>query len=162
MLDPAIAQANNLPVDSGAWVTAATTQPGQGSTGGASASEDPNADSSPGTDSDGEGSQGTDPNPQSSPGTDADGEGQAPAGQAPAGGAAQAGDAVVPGSPADKAGLQAGDIITAVDGTPVDTTHSLNQLIRGHVPGDVVRMDVLRNGQHVTITVTLGTRPANG
>ncbi len=162
MLDPAIAQANNLPVESGAWITASTTQSGQGSIGGASASEEPNAESSPGTDADGEGTQGTDPNPQSSPGPDADGEGQVPAGQAPAGGAARTGDAVIPGSPADKAGLQAGDIITAVDGTPVDATHSLNQVLRGHAPGDVVMTDVLRSGQHTTISVTLGTRPGNG
>ena len=161
-LDPAIAQANNLPVDSGAWITASTNQSGQGPTGGASASEDPNAEGSPGTDSDGEGTQGADPNAQASPGTDADGEAQVPAGQVPAGGAVQAGDAVIPGSPADKAGLEAGDIITAVDGTPVDATHPLNQVMRGHAPGDVVRMDVLRNGQHTTVSVTLGTRPANG
>ena len=161
-LDPAIAQANNLPVDGGAWITGSTTQSGQGSTGGPSASEEPNAASSPGADSDGEGSQGTDPTAQASPGTDADGKGQVPAGQPPAGGAGKAGDAVIPGSPADQARLQAGDIITAVDGTPVDATHSLNQLIRGHVAGDIVRMDILRNGQHMTVSVTLGTRPANG
>ena len=162
MLDPAIAKANNLPVDSGAWITASTTGSGQGSTGGAAASQDPNAQSGPGTEADGGGGQGSDPNAQSSPGTDADGEGQVPTGQAPAAGAAQAADAVIAGSPADKAGLQAGDIITAVDGTALDATHPLGKVMSRYAPGTTVSLDVLRNGQHTTVSVTLGTRPANG
>jgi membrane-associated protease RseP (regulator of RpoE activity) len=160
-LDPAIAQANGLPVDNGAWITASTAQANQGLNGGSSASQDPNAESSPGTDSDGEGSQGADPNAGSSPGTDTDGEGQGPAGQAPRNGVAQTGDAVIPGSPADQAGLRAGDIITAVDGTTLDATHRLDQVLGGYAAGDTVHMDVLRDGRHVTVSVTLGTRPAN-
>jgi membrane-associated protease RseP (regulator of RpoE activity) len=159
-LDPAIAQANNLPVDTGAWITASTAGSGNGSTSGSSASQDPNAESSPGTDTDGEGDQATDPSAESSPRTDADGESQAPAGQAPKGGA-QAGDAVVPGGPADRAGLRAGDIITAVDGTALDATHRLDQVLGGYAAGETVRLDVLRDGQPMTLSVTIGTRPAN-
>ena len=66
----------------------------------------------------------------------------------------------MPGSPADKAGLQAGDIITAIDGTTLDATHPLDLVMSQHAPGESVKLDVLRNGQTTQITVVLGTRPA--
>lgn len=65
------------------------------------------------------------------------------------------------GSPAASAGLQAGDVITALDGQQVDDTHPfLNMLIFDHKPGDKVQLTVDRNGQQVTLTVILGERPA--
>jgi S1-C subfamily serine protease len=64
-------------------------------------------------------------------------------------------------SPAAAAGLQAGDIITAIDGQKIDQDHSfINQLIFGHKPGDVVKLTVDRSGDEVTLSVTLGERPA--
>jgi S1-C subfamily serine protease len=69
-------------------------------------------------------------------------------------------DAIVPGSPAAQAGLQAGDIITAVDGTSLDATHPLDIVTSQLAPGTTVTLDVLRNGQTIKATVTLGTRPA--
>ena len=69
-------------------------------------------------------------------------------------------DAVVPGSPAEQAGLVAGDIITAVDGTAIDATHPFDLVMSQLAPGKTVTLDVLRGGQTTQVTVTLGTRPA--
>lgn len=67
---------------------------------------------------------------------------------------------IEPGSPADKAGIVTGDIITQVEGTPVTTDAPLlNQLI-AHKPGDEIKLTITRDGQTQTITVTLGKRPA--
>jgi serine protease Do len=63
------------------------------------------------------------------------------------------------GSPADTAGLKQGDIVTAIDDTKIDQTHSLTGLISQHQPGDKVELTVLRDGHTRHITVTLGTAP---
>ncbi len=68
---------------------------------------------------------------------------------------------VEPGSPAATAGLKAGDIITALDGQRVDVAHPLDMLLVTHSPGQTVELQVLRNGQQLTLKVTLGTRPAS-
>lgn len=65
--------------------------------------------------------------------------------------------AVVSGSPADKAGLKEGDIITKVDGTSVDSTHPFASLIAQHSVGDKVTLTYLRDGKEATVTVTLAT-----
>jgi len=69
--------------------------------------------------------------------------------------------AVIPGSPADKAGLRSGDIVTSVDGTALDAQHDLSTLILPHQPGDQIVLSVLRNGKSSEVTVTLGTFPTN-
>jgi 2-alkenal reductase len=64
------------------------------------------------------------------------------------------------GGPAAQAGLQSGDILTGMDGTAFsDQQPFLNRVLQ-HAPGDQVTLDVLRNGSHLQISVTLGTRPA--
>ncbi len=68
--------------------------------------------------------------------------------------------AVQPGSPAASAGLQEGDIVVAMDGQQIDATHSLRDLVLAHKPGDTARLDIQRNGQAFTVSVTLGARPA--
>jgi S1-C subfamily serine protease len=68
---------------------------------------------------------------------------------------------VVAGSPADEAGLQAGDIITAVDGLAVDDDNPLDLQVLRFAPGDAVTLDVLRDGESLELTATLGTRPAD-
>lgn len=68
---------------------------------------------------------------------------------------------VVPGSPADNAGLKVQDIITQVEGTNVDQTHSLTSLLSSHVPGDRVDLTVVRGSQTLHISVTLGTAPTS-
>jgi serine protease Do len=69
---------------------------------------------------------------------------------------------VTTGTPAETAGLQAGDVITAVDGVTIDSNHQfINEAIMNHKPGDTIKLTVDRNGQTQEITVTLGTRPAD-
>lgn len=66
------------------------------------------------------------------------------------------------GAPADTAGLQAGDVITAVNGVTIDGHHQfINEAIMDHKPGDTIKLTVTRNGQSQDISVTLGTRPAD-
>jgi S1-C subfamily serine protease len=77
----------------------------------------------------------------------------------------QQGDTVIvqldPSGPAADAGLQPGDVVTAVDGHQVTANEPLGNLIFDHKPGDSVRVTVDRNGSSQTVSVTLGTRPAN-
>ena len=70
-------------------------------------------------------------------------------------------DPVVAGSPADEAGLLAGDIITAVDGLAVDRDNPLDLQVLRFAPGDEVTLQVLRDGESVELAATLGTRPAD-
>ncbi|HSW40969.1 MAG TPA: trypsin-like peptidase domain-containing protein [Patescibacteria group bacterium] len=72
----------------------------------------------------------------------------------------QARDPVVADSPAAAAGLRDGDIITAVDGTEIDRDSPLDDVLTQFAPGRTVALDVLRDGAQVTLTLTLGTRPA--
>ena len=70
-------------------------------------------------------------------------------------------DPIRPNSPAAAAGLKDGDIITAVDGTAIDADSPLDDILTQYAPGRTVALEVLRDGQKQTITLTLGTRPAN-
>jgi S1-C subfamily serine protease len=68
---------------------------------------------------------------------------------------------VVPDSPAAQADLQRGDIIVAVDGQEVDQANSLTDLIRTHVPGDMVTLTIQRPAETAReVTVTLAANPA--
>ncbi len=68
--------------------------------------------------------------------------------------------AVKADTPASKAGLKAGDVITALDGTAVSTADDLTAKISAHQPGDKVTLSITRNGSTLKLDVTLGTRPA--
>ncbi|MDB5169595.1 MAG: putative HtrA2 peptidase [Candidatus Saccharibacteria bacterium] len=68
---------------------------------------------------------------------------------------------IVSGSPAEKAGLQEKDIITAVDGTKLDQTHSLLSLLGQHSVGDSIKLTVVRDGKTVTIDATLEAAPSS-
>jgi S1-C subfamily serine protease len=59
-------------------------------------------------------------------------------------------------SPAAEAGLQADDIVTAVNGEPVDAERTLRDRLFAYEPGDVVTLDVLRAGEALQIEATLG------
>jgi len=66
---------------------------------------------------------------------------------------------VIANSPADKAGLQIADVITAVDGTPIDANHRLADLVAQYQPGDSVKISIRRTGETKSISVTLGENP---
>jgi len=68
---------------------------------------------------------------------------------------------LVTGGPAQKAGLAVGDLIVTFDGKPVATADALSGLVQGRQPGDTVQVVVERNGSSRTVSVTLGTKPAN-
>ncbi len=68
---------------------------------------------------------------------------------------------VVAGSPAADAGLRDGDIIIAVEGTAIDADSPLDDILTQYAPGRAIALDVLRDGERVTLALTLGTRPAN-
>jgi S1-C subfamily serine protease len=74
---------------------------------------------------------------------------------------AQNGSAIFPGSPAEAAGLQEGDIIVAIDGEQIAPGSDLSMLIVTHAPGDTVTLRVLRDNSTSEIDVTLGQLPAN-
>jgi len=66
---------------------------------------------------------------------------------------------VTPGYPAEKAGIKAGDIITAFDGTAVETPLELFSRIITCSVGDEVTVSVNRDGQSMELTVTIGEKP---
>lgn len=68
--------------------------------------------------------------------------------------------AVVPGGPAAQAGVQEGDIITAINGKPVTSSSDLSQALANLTPGTDATLTIDRNGQTMSVKVTLGTLPA--
>ncbi len=67
---------------------------------------------------------------------------------------------VVPGGPADVAGIELGDVIVGFDGEVVGTSERLGELIRERDPGDEVRVELVRaDGSEATVTVRLGVNP---
>jgi S1-C subfamily serine protease len=69
--------------------------------------------------------------------------------------------AITPDSPAAKAGIKDGDIVTSIEGMTIDTEHPLDSIITRFAPGRTVTVEVLRGGTTVKLQVTLGTRPAD-
>jgi S1-C subfamily serine protease len=68
---------------------------------------------------------------------------------------------VVTGSPAEQAGLQVGDVITAADGSTVTNASDLAQRIRSHQSGDQVTITYTRGGNSAETQVTLGNRSSS-
>ncbi|MFN7017620.1 MAG: trypsin-like peptidase domain-containing protein [Fimbriimonadales bacterium] len=62
-------------------------------------------------------------------------------------------------TPAARAGIEAGDVITEVDGTPVKNENHFREMIADKGPDAKVRLKVLRNGKPVTLEATLGVHP---
>jgi serine protease Do len=63
------------------------------------------------------------------------------------------------GSPAAKAGILSGDVITAVNGTPVKDAREFARTIGTIAPNATVKLDIIRGGQAKTISLTLGEMP---
>lgn len=63
---------------------------------------------------------------------------------------------VIENSPAAEAGLEAGDIITKVNGVPIGRSGSFSSLLGEYAPGDTVQLDILRNGESKSLKLTLG------
>lgn len=66
---------------------------------------------------------------------------------------------VIAGSPAEQAGLKPGDVITAVNNTPINQNHRLVDIVGLHKPGDQVTLRVRRAGEALTLKATLGENP---
>jgi serine protease Do len=64
------------------------------------------------------------------------------------------------GSPAEKAGMEPGDIVVKIDGKPADKVSTLQRMIRTHQPGDVVTLEAVRYGEHKTFKVKLIEAPS--
>lgn len=64
------------------------------------------------------------------------------------------------GTPADRAGLRAGDRVTAVDGDQIESGDELRERIDAQRPGDKLTLTITRSGDERTVEVTLGERPA--
>jgi serine protease Do len=71
---------------------------------------------------------------------------------------------VVPGSPAGRAGLQVGDVVTAIGGTSVTSAQDLVAAVRSHEPGDTMTVTWLRGqaGHHASVKLVAAPAPAQG
>jgi serine protease Do len=67
---------------------------------------------------------------------------------------------VTPGEAADKAGIQVSDVIISIGGRRVSPEQSLSYLVANITPGTRVPIELIRQGKHMTLTVTVGTRPS--
>jgi len=65
------------------------------------------------------------------------------------------------GSPAEEAGLETGDLVTGIDGSPVSSAESLVGLVHARKIDSTVALTVIRDGRERTIDVTLGTKPSS-
>jgi serine protease Do len=65
-----------------------------------------------------------------------------------------------PGGPSQKAGLMAGDVIVSINGHTVKTSSELTREVAKAHPGDVLKLDIIRDGKHRLVDVRSGTRPS--
>ena len=66
------------------------------------------------------------------------------------------------GGPSHNAGIRAGDVLTAIDGTAITNSRQALQMITDHAPGDVLTVDGSRRGTAFQVEVTVGERPVEG
>ena len=65
---------------------------------------------------------------------------------------------VMPGSAAEKAGIQVGDVLVALDGDEISDLRTYSGLLKSHDPGDRVEVTVERDGERRSMTAVLGAR----
>ena len=68
-------------------------------------------------------------------------------------------NSVIAGSPAEKAGIKALDIITAADGKEVKGPEDLLKAVLGHKVGEIIKVTIIRSGQSQELSVTLESMP---
>ena len=66
---------------------------------------------------------------------------------------------VVPNGPAAKAGFEQGDVVTAIDGKPLEDSKDLVRRVGSDVAGSSSEFTIQRQGQTKTVKVTIGARP---
>ncbi len=69
---------------------------------------------------------------------------------------------VQPGGPADKAGLQVGDVITGFNGKTIYDSSQLPPVVAQTAPGSTATVNILRNGKPMTLRIKVGEMPRNG
>jgi serine protease Do len=69
---------------------------------------------------------------------------------------------VLEGGPADKGGLQVGDVILSLNGKPIIMSADLPHLVGGLKPGEKAELNVVRDGSRRKLDVTIGTLPEEG
>ncbi|MCX7822760.1 MAG: DegQ family serine endoprotease [Syntrophobacterales bacterium] len=69
---------------------------------------------------------------------------------------------VIPNSPADKAGIQRGDIITKYNGTEVEDYHAFSRMVAATQPGTKVKVELIRDKQVKTLEIVIGAMPEEG
>ena len=67
---------------------------------------------------------------------------------------------LVPGGPSARGGLTSGDVIVAINGVSVKTSTELTREVAKARPGDVLRLDVIRDGKHRNVEIRSGIRPS--
>ncbi|MET0293847.1 MAG: Do family serine endopeptidase [Phenylobacterium sp.] len=67
---------------------------------------------------------------------------------------------LTPGGPSERAGLLAGDVVTSVNGHAVKSSSELTREVAKASAGDVLRLDVIRDGRRRTLEIRSGVRPA--
>ena len=67
---------------------------------------------------------------------------------------------LVAGGPAERAGLQTGDVVVGINGKPVTSSSELTRNVAQAQAGDNLRLDVIRDGKRIAINVRSGLRPS--
>jgi S1-C subfamily serine protease len=67
---------------------------------------------------------------------------------------------VSPGSPAERAGIQAGDVLVRFASREIRDIYDYTRILGEHKPGDRVELVVRRDSREVTLTITLAARPS--
>jgi S1-C subfamily serine protease len=67
-------------------------------------------------------------------------------------------DGITPGSPAEKAGVRAGDVLLELDGQRIADLKAFSGLLRGLTPGQTVKVSLDRGGRTETLQVTVVER----
>jgi len=66
---------------------------------------------------------------------------------------------IVRGTAAEKAGVKAMDVITAIDGTVITSAEGLQEIVSDHQVGDTITLDILRDGKQISLTAALQAKP---